>query len=989
MPAMKPTPVVDGAEGAAFQTPGGVEVRPFGIFAEDGEDDEEVSDVAVEPIGVPADEEVDLQAAYDDFRGIKEDFNFLDSFVGVAESSAESLTQGLASLVGFPTDILNLAFLKAREFGRDVEGPGTFKGHLAMLEELGADPAHPVTRGVARAFSFGDPVERALGRGIGMMYTPKPVGSMEDFAKLADFATFGHASPDLSTPGRRFGARVSQEVAASLPFTAGVGIAARTARQIAKPPALQGAVRRYARDNPMKFALTETTIAGAAGAGAHAALSVHDSAGSEISGAVAAALTMSGLFSAPRLYRTLGTSFTRSITKEGHADHVAAVLRESAGDPDKAARTIEANINAGNQGTSAQMSEDAGLLALERSTVDANGRLGTLLNDSNAEANMRVTTGIREALSGSGPTIKAAQQYARGHIDEIVLRLDGRVRLAIRLAQERVRGVEPSISRAEQSTIARQEFELAYRAAVQDERALWGAVQGQVRVHLKPIRDVLFDVVTPVARGGSRRQADPALPPDIVRMLGVKGTTKPLADAPLRGMNAEVDEIIALRSDILSRIRALRSGPEKRGQAKLIGYLERLQEAALVAMKATEAQAAVGSLMGNNIRAANAMTAHINLVFHQGPIGRIMGFNGKPGGTLPEMTLEGFPLAGQAGGERADTLTAAADFLQPGTGGGRTRLRRAVEGSMMRLFLDSVTNAAGKVSADAMAFFTSPRRFGPFMDRFPESKKVMENVAKAQHVSDLVVRKGERRINFLESNRNRATLFVGNSPEKAMGVIIGMKNPVNRKRAMQEIVDISKGDKTGEALQGLKQGFHDFFLNKVLGNQILAGERVVRAPKIREWLDKLSPELKILYADDPGTLRRMRLILEDAERVQAHMFSSAGAGPRAFELHSMFFQTFGKIVGARIGGAIGRSALVVAGAGGQAANALLRWMGNDDITNLIQSAFFDSKVMADLLRRPVSLQEQDAIVARVRGHLVSLGIRAQDDETLDENSPQP
>lgn len=785
----------------------------------------------------------------------------------------------------------------------------------------------------------------------------------EQFANVIGIPTrTGREGTPQELGVERIAGRVGEELGAAIPFIGAVG---RAAGRLA-PTVRRGAapIREAARTRPIGMAATEAGLAATAGLGAGLA---QEAVGPEATpgvrfaaettgqlvGAFTPSLAARAVREAARGVSAAAGQIKTSNILEGGAPRGTFAEQEAADIAQGAATNRAEALIALEEGraalkrgdivgapTSAQLTDDTGLLDLEKTITATDPTARQLAEDSKAALNRDLTETLDKNAGVASSQV--AQEYIEGRVDRLVGLVNRRTEQAVSSAREKLDLLDPKISVEDSSIIARRELEAALISARVDESALWNAVDSSVAVASRPLKSA-FDEMKAAARKADR----PENIPDVGDLIGPEGAF----------LEAEsIAEIQAFRSRILQDIRneAAKDVPNR----ALLSNLEKLQISALEAMEAT-GKATFGT-EGSKIRAALDFSFALNDKFTRGPIGRILRLDARGGVRITdEQSLEALFKAGTGGRISMRSLLTA--------GGGSEQLLGATEEFIKNQFAEMAVNpATGVINPAARKQFL--KKYSGALDSFPQLKTQLEDAISAQEIAASRSAINDNRIRGLGStSKSRAALFLDQEPQKAMARLLASRTP---ETVMKQLVRQVGRDKTGEALEGLKT----MFVEEVFKRSSTRGPDgpIFNGPAFRKFVDDpgVVKAMGALFKGDPAALKRIQVMdksIRLAERsLRGKRLTDVG-GDVSFLVSSL-----GKILGTKVAPKIGIGALVGAGIGSIWARKILSDLPNRQINALLEASITDPVIMKTLLTIPTKANEL-VIRRRLRGHLINIG----------------
>lgn len=752
----------------------------------------------------------------------------------------------------------------------------------------------------------------------------------------------------------RMGFRIGEETgAAAVPGGATLGLARRG---VGTGSGIFGSIMQGARESPGAFAAMEGVAALGGGVGAGVAQEIFpDSPVAETIGQVAGGIGLATLPSAVGAGKRIAID---PFTQAGRERSAAQVVQDSARNPEgAAARLAEPDIPDVPDAvfTSAQLANDAGLLALERSVVRKGAELAGRFQEIATATNSASRQAILKATGGQTSS-QAIADFLQGRVKGLIDLLDARTSNAIGAARSKIDNIRPSAAAEDSAVVVRREIESALSDARTTETALWQSIYAGRNVGQAPIREQ-YDRILALARKN-------AAPEDIPVLKNEAGEN---ILANLDDTDT-VDEVLALRSRILRAKRIENAADAPNGT--LLKNLDLMQEASLRALGLLEGQATTQG--GQQIRAALDFSRQLNDTFTRGPLGKVLGFDTRGGRRVPDIeTLDKLVRPGFSGATNADAIIRA---LTSQVGGGDieggARLVEGLQNFIFDRFITSTHGASGQFDATAARRFLT--RFSPALDRFPGMKSQLEEATRTGSLAEIMSRSGGRlQRTLVDARRSRAAVFLDRDVDKAISATFGAKKP---SQAMGELVRQTRRDTTGEALEGLKQGVYEHMIRSVeLGALDLEGVPVLSARLFRRFMQTNNRTLTSIYSPaEMGRLRQVGKALDMAERsIKSAITGGSDTAQNVNILTDAVARITGGTLGARAGALVGGSPLVAAQVLATKARQLVTLAPERAVRELVERAIFDPDIMKTLLMKPTG-RNADVVFRRLQGHLLNL-----------------
>lgn len=704
-----------------------------------------------------------------------------------AEQFAQGINAALADLLDAPGEA-TAALL--RKFGVDVEA-GAFRRGASGLGIAPTESEEPDTA----AFAAG-----------------RMVGNNLPFILAAPAGALLRAAPSTATgvgAAVREGVRQGGRAAVAAPVTtAAVEVGASAAAGVAGFEA----EKRFP-NSPIVKVLAELGAGLTIAAGPIALGRV---AGAVGGGAlsVATGVPLLGRFIKSARDKVVATA--QSVSPKGARTRATNRVSRALGDPDEALRNLDrGDTLPGAPLTTAQRTGDPGMLALERSVLDMTDDLRIQRDEQLAELNSFVRGAI-EAPASAGESarqgIEASQDYLR-------TLLDGRLRTAARVADERIAALGAGADAQEAGRIVRTEIDNALADARLTENQLYAALDPDVQVLPNTASTALRSELRQRGRTG-----DPADIPDFVtEFLGTADEAGRLANG------ATFDELRVLRSRVLREIRdeSSKTAPNR----NKVRILDDVQEAILADLSAVDG--------GDDLRTALSFSRDLNDRFRRGAVGRLTGRERRGGPAVPaELTLtRTLGVQGPNAAQNArDILAAVRD--------GPDIARAAASDFIKGRFLAKAVRQDRVSPARAETFLIENKAL---LDEFPEVRSDLEQTIRRGEIRNFIERRNDRAgARLAKPSMSKAAMFIQRSPSDAFESIRAARNPG---KEMTGLVKMAARDTTGEAAEGLQASFMDWALTRAStsatdasGQSFVSGtrlERLLSEPSVQEMAEKV------------------------------------------------------------------------------------------------------------------------------------------------------
>lgn len=785
----------------------------------------------------------------------------------------------------------------------------------------------------------------------------RPIGGSKQLRGLLSDAGLGYESiTDLPEKQRPF-AIGGETFGASVPFAAGVGLAAKGANLAtrARPTGsaikdLLSSARDTAARKPVRFGASEAGLATAAGVGGGTAELLAPSnelarLGGELAGALGptAALTAAG----PAVDRVV--QLGRSFTPSGRKKTAAEILQQRAVDEGIDPQDLSKKLLERDGGiTSAQRVPEAFIVELENTLRSSNKDLDARLKNANDE--------VTENLKASFMAGDVSPEAFEAALDaQIAAKIEGARRAASRIGPS-------SPDAAEQANlVVRSALEDSLKSARKQESALWGRVDRNIVVDpeetlaaFKDVRGRLLD---------EERLPEPieAFANRVKSVLKQDGFDDADIDDIENGVKAITSgDLLRFRSRLLAMARDEASGQNP--NRSLAGQLGVLADGAL---------SDLSRMSVDGVDVARTFSRTLNERFSRGEVGKVLEFDYQSSSKVaPELTLNAIRRGGPA------AAVAEREFMtatQPiGEGAPQTDIAPQIQEFLSDMARKTVTKSTGEVKPEALATFRDNNR--QILRQYPQLDRALSDAANAQRLVDEYTNLIQR-----GSSINNVT---------ALGETIRVRKPVaavknavanfDRSPAqMDAIVDaaIAGGE---QSISGLRSILIEELLDSATTSGRLSGKALKENLRQTKVLDYLR-EKGVVDAKRQANLNKLA---DAAETIESYRTTRTGK----FDLGktSPIEDFLIRVVGARIGalsliGEATGASLVAAGAGSKALRALLSDMPALRVRDVLARAVEEPDFMAELLSKPTSVRARNARDTRILAYLLASGLVAEDE----------
>lgn len=646
------------------------------------------------------------------------------------------------------------------------------------------------------------------------------------------------------------------------------------------------------------------------------------------------------------------------FTEEGGAIRAGRRLQSLVAEPEVAAKAVETPPIA--DLTPAQRTQDERLLSLERAVAEVNPTIEKALRER-ADAAQATLLEEARALGGDPNQTRAFLETRR---DRLNAALDARVEQAQTQARERIAALEPSSSAEDASRVVREEFDKAYGTALQQENELWRSIPQDVQIETAPLFARFDDLVANTPR--TQQQDIPAyarqfLTPDSEGNRALGNIETP---AELQGF----------RSELLAIERRARDSGD-RNQARLA---RELANATLQTMNSMPD-------IGGPYAVARDFSRRLNETFREGPTGLLVDTSGGAPAIPAEMTLPRLIGAGGVRGGVAERAlrTAISDPANIGAGENEV-VQNAIQDYLTRSLRDRAVTAEGRLRPEAAESWM--RRNEALLEQYPQLRESLTSALQAQTRAQGVEASQANISRRLETPREAAIArFLGGNPNDAVGRVFAADNPIEVATSLRRA---ASRDNSGAALAGLRGAFVDNILTGA--RSVTPDGEVFRGSAILDALNNPQQRAVFEAVFNPQDIARLRQIGTEFTALERARGNLPNVGGVVDDTPNKILETLGRVVGARVGSAIGGG-----GAGGSLQSAQMMsarvrdWMRTltaDRAERLLSQAVTDPELFAALMRDARMPRQQDEAVRRLQGWLAGPAGRALFEE--ESNDPE-
>ncbi len=460
-------------------------------------------------------------------------------------------------------------------------------------------------------------------------------------------------------------------------------------------------------------------------------------------------------------------------------------------------------------------------------------------------------------------------------------RMNKRTSDAMEIAQRKLDDLPVSERRGKESVIVRDELDKVMTASSDKNTELWAAVDKSQNMNVVKSNATYEALLKDTPR--AQRGDIPAILKNSVVVRPSKARTP---------KNASIGELQGLRAKLGEVSRMARS----RGQFNKARIADEMSEAILDDMGA--AADSTGSQVGETLRVAISATRRHKERFRTGVVGKILGFSGEGAPAIsPELTLDiSIGRLGQRGAVDISKVAPTPEAIA------------ATERYIARSFTDFATDiTTGQIVPSRAAKWV--RSNEAILDQFPQLRSQMASASEAQKLATRTMGIMDARIKRIQDPRISATAkFLKSDPGNE--IRDALRSPEASKR-MGELVRLSRKDKSGEALEGLRGAFVDHIIEKsTLGGFNEVGERTLSGGALLGFLKANKSSINRVFG--PTHIVRMKRIGRELAALEA----TERAKPAQITLEQKDFTSNMLRLVSRVGGAqFGRFIARVTGGG--------------------------------------------------------------------------
>lgn len=829
--------------------------------------------------------------------------------------------------------------------------PETYSPTLAIMDSFG--------EGVADGFAglLGLPVDMVnLGLGYLGLGTSTPFGGSKslDINPILDdiAAKIGITGAEKKgTASERIAKRIGVEVGANIvPVGAGLRAAGKAPTLIS---ASEGSMRQMFRPIVETFArapagstAAEFGLATTAGLGAGIAQESSDNPLAEFAGQMVGVATPPALLGAARAggqaFRglTAGVSAKQSA-KEALRSHITQGGKQ-------ALARIEARPAGDNFGTTAQVTNDPGLLTLERSISRSGGATTGRFFEKRTTQNQALRRQMGLLEGGSDDLLRTQDAKARkaiqNTIDDTLGRLDRKI-------DEAMPG-DTTPSSADLSAISSQAKdglmeELSKARSTESE--LWQRVGSDLKVDFTPLKNMVRSIIDGMGKLPDEQNI-PRVARDIIK-------TKKAADQ--KSIIDFVDdeepfsELINIRKRIINE-RMIEKGQQAPNGTK-INFLNQLDNAIMDTINTLDDSFLVDVVDFNTAR---EFSNQLNSRFTRGMVNKVLSKNIQGGARTPASASLRTLTGGTGSREAAQEFIAAA--------GGNQGLVDLGTDFIVKDFLNKNMSADNVLNAKRARLWVSNHT--DVLDEFPAAKQAIARVIQRHSRAETLINRRTRTQRFIE--KSAAHEYLGKSPERGIDMILASNDPA---QSAKRIMRFMRDDPS--AVEGFKRHLWEGIARRMeLAEKDLMQEAFLSPAKFQKSLQKYNTLFKSVYGEAQyKNLQDVFGKLEMMAKSQRPVLT--GGSDTSQNLGISIPQVLGRAYNVKRG-VVSKTFVIMEGAS-RVINRVLHGHTQEQSRRLLEEALIDPDI-GKLLITKVTPQNEVQIAKRLRGHLLSI---ARDDNS--------
>ena len=646
--------------------------------------------------------------------------------------------------------------------------------------------------------------------------------------------------------------------------------------------------------------------------------------------------------------------FLMSRTEKGVEAQAARLLQkdlvDAGSDPERLAAILRASGDTSQ--TSAQVTGDERLLAIENQLVSDSGKLSDDVAKQTKEAIGELNSAYRQAIASGDPEL--VRQAAETRREYILALVRGRAKEAEENAQQiastTLRTTDPNAANVRAREILDEELQVARTT----EKQLWTAVKRDLTVSADKFLAKFDELQGELTVGESLPEPVTAL----AKSISKTGETTS-------------GDLLRARSRYLERAREARAN-------KKFGDARRFQQLADAMLDDLD------SVVGEAATTAREFSRELNKNFTQGYIGRTLGFEGD--GSLrvaPERTIE----SAVTGSDVQQRLNLQA---QQAAAGDQSDALLQQQQDFFTNLAARTTNFDGSVNPDKLQTFINNnadtlRSLG--------LEDALTNVTTQRRLADRVAASAQRANKFFDQKSAAARILKVNNVNEAIASALRSGNVYQQ---IHDCANLAKSaarrDNNPAVLDGLRYGIYETLLDSatVPNSGLISGNRLEQLFNAKSGGKTLKQTLVDTGAITSGQANNIDRLIKKTKQFEAALANTS----RAEDLlggEDIFFDLLLRVGGANLGsmGALSQTTgtpLVLAGAGVRSAQKVFDKLPRLAVKGVLSEAVKNPKLMATLLEKPVGIKATNLRNKRLNAILVQAGILDGSEILEEENN---
>ena len=552
---------------------------------------------------------------------------------------------------------------------------------------------------------------------------------------------------------------------------------------------------------------------------------------------------------------------------------------------------------------------------------------------------------------GIESTIGAVEERA----NTITNYLDKRLQLAEETAANKIKAINPNMTREQASALLRREIDDALADALAMEQRMWGRIDGTINgdtiaagasaiinnqfktTDPKNIPKILFELA------GEKHLVDAGYLPKKFKtetttsqIFGTRKQEVPIASKEsILGKEESISEIVNLRTRVRDEIRvenskAMPNAEKIRSLDELLGIID-----------GSFTDAANPKNL-NDVTRAIEYSDDLTNSFYKSEVGKILGYDTKGKlKVIPETTFNKLILKGEEGGVATKDVNKI--LANDSTG---------VQEGLKNRF-SQLADSDGAIPPEVIEKFIlnneeSLNQFPLLKQQFLDANEAANIIAQQRKKYDIINRD-------IEKFRLETLVAKEGDTLSAKGIITRIFNSKDPVKDINNIIKLSNRDPSGAALKGLQNEVSDFMFNTIKTKE-LKGQLVPDIKDLNKFIKKNEEALVALYGKEGfDTIKEFQKIVKAVDNV---VMKGKPDDLEVIARNNVFVSSVGRILGTKVASATGGPALVFAGIGGRIANAFISKKAGKEIHALLGQAFVDPKFAKELLKPYVDNQQE-------------------------------